>query len=130
MFKKIFTKECIHSILLISQERTVNKTNGIHYFMMSEKQDAIQLLNTAVIKSKEKRINASYEDRLAKICNSPVMSAILIAIDHLAEEEKMSKDQAAISIVETVRELDSIWNDYVLMEGIGKLKDLLKNNMH
>lgn len=98
--------------------------------MMSEKQDAIQLLNTAVIKSKEKRINASYEDRLAKICNSPVMSAILIAIDHLAEEEKMSKDQAAISIVETVRELDSIWNDYVLMEGIGKLKDLLKNNMH
>ena len=98
--------------------------------MMSEKQDAIQLLNTAVIKSKEKRINASYEDRLAKICNSPVMSAILIGIDHLAEEEKMSKDQAAISIVETVRELDSIWNDYVLMEGIGKLKDLLKNNMH
>lgn len=98
--------------------------------MMSEKQDAIQLLNTAVIKSKEKRINASYEDRLAKICNSPVMSAILIGIDHLAEEEKMSKDQAAISIVETIRELDSIWNDYVLMEGIGKLKDLLKNNMH
>jgi hypothetical protein len=54
----------------------------------------------------------------------------LIAVDHLAEEEKMSKDQAAISVVETIRELDSIWNDYVLMEGIGKLKDLLKNNMH
>ncbi len=98
--------------------------------MMSGKQDAIQLLNTAVIKSKEKRINASYEERLAKICNSAVMNSILVAIDHLAEEEKMSKDQAAISIVETVRELDSIWNDYVLMEGIGKLKDLLKNNIH
>lgn len=97
---------------------------------MSENQDAIQLLNTAVIKSKEKRINASYEDRLEKICNSPVMEALLVAIDHLSEQEKMSKDQAAISIVETVRDLDSIWNDYVLMEGIGKLKDLLKKNVH
>jgi len=107
----------------------MNKRNGIHDIMISDKQDAIQLLNTAVIKSKEKRINASYEERLAKICNSPVMSALLVAVDSLAEEEKMSKDQAAISIIESIRELDSIWNDYVLMEGIGKLKDLLKNNI-
>ncbi len=98
--------------------------------MLSDKQDAIQLLNTAVIKSKEKRINACYEDRLAKICNSPVMSALLVAIDHLSEDQKISKDHASVQIVETIRELDSIWNDYVLMEGIGKLKDLLKNNKH
>ena len=107
-FKKIFTKEIIHSILLSHLKHDYK--NGIHDYMMSGKQDAIQLLNTAVIKSKEKRINASYEERLAKICNSAVMNSILVAIDHLAEEEKMSKDQAAISIVETVRELDSIWN--------------------
>lgn len=98
--------------------------------MISDKQDAIQILNTAIVKSKEKRINASYEERLARVCNSPVTNALLVAIDHLAEEEKISKDQAAISLVEAVRELDSIWNDYVLMEGIGKLKDLLKNNIH
>lgn len=103
---------------------------GLIANMISEKQDAIQILNTAIVKSKEKRINASYEERLAKICNSPVMDALLIAIDHLAEQEKLSKDQSAISVVEAVRELDSIWNDYVLMEGIGKLKDLLKNNIH
>lgn len=98
--------------------------------MMSDKQDAIQLLNTAVIKSKEKRINATYEERLAKICNSPVMSALLVAVDHLSEDQKVSKDHAAVQMIETIRELDSIWNDYVLMEGIGKLKDLLKNNIH
>ena len=128
LLKKIFTNVFKHSILP-SHTNELIKENGIHYYMMSGKQDAIQLLNTAVIKSKEKRINASYEERLAKICNSPVMNALLVAVDHLAEEEKMSKDQAAISIIETVRELDSIWNDYVLMEGIGKLKDLLKNNI-
>jgi hypothetical protein len=98
--------------------------------MMSDKQDAIQLLNTAVIKSKEKIINASYEDRLAKICNSPVMNSLLVAVDHLSEQQKISKDHAAVQIIETIRELDTIWNDYVLMEGISKLKDLLKNKTH
>lgn len=98
--------------------------------MMSDKQDAIQLLNTAIIKSKEKKINATYEERLSKVCSSPVMSAILVAVENLSEEQKISKDQASVQIIETIRELDSIWNDYVLMEGIGKLKDLLKNNIH
>lgn len=98
--------------------------------MMSDKQDAIQLLNTAVIKSKEKRINATYEERLAVICNSPVMNALLVAVDFLSEDQKISKDHASVQLIETLRELDSIWNDYVLMEGIGKLKDLLKNNIH
>lgn len=95
---------------------------------MSGKQDAIQLINTAVIKSKEKRINVSYEERLGKICASPVMNALLVAVDHLSEDQKISKDHAAVQLIETIRELDSIWNDYVLMEGIGKLKDLLKTN--
>ena len=98
--------------------------------MMFDKQDAIQLLNTAVIKSKEKKINATYEERLAKISNSPVMDALLVAIEHLSEDQKVSKDHAAVQMIETIRELDSIWNDYVLMEGIGKLKELLKNNIH
>lgn len=97
---------------------------------MSDKQDAIQLLNTAVIKSKEKRINATYEERLSKICQSPVMNALLVAVDHLSEDQKISKDHASVQLIETLRELDSIWNDYVLMEGIGKLKDLLKNKNH
>lgn len=97
--------------------------------MMSDKQDAIQLLNTAVIKSKEKRINATYEERLATICNSPVMNALLVAVDHLSEDQKISKDHASVQLIETLRELDSIWTDYVLMEGIGKLKELLKNNI-
>jgi hypothetical protein len=98
--------------------------------MMLDKQDAIQLLNTAVIKSKEKRINATYEERLDKVCNSPVMNALLAAVDHLSDDQKMSKDHAAVQIIETIRELDSIWNDYILMEGIGKVKELLKSNIH
>ena len=96
----------------------------------SAAQDAVRLLNTAIIKSKEKKINASYEERLAEVCQSPVMSALLVAVNHLSETQNISTYHAAVQIIDTFRELDSIWNDYVLMEGIGKLKTLLKKDVH
>jgi hypothetical protein len=92
--------------------------------------EPIQLLNTAIIKSKEKAINQSYEARLNKICNSPVMGAINKAIAFLAEDQKISRDQAAQLLVESIRELDSVWNDYVVMEGIDRLKQVLKGNIN
>lgn len=95
---------------------------------MSQNQELVQLLNTAIVKSKEKRIDSSYEERLSQVCQRPAIEAISVAIAHLSEIEKISRDQAAIELVETIRELDSIWNDYVLMEGLTKLKDLLSNN--
>ena len=95
--------------------------------MQNENQELIQLLNTAIVKSKEKKIDSSYERRLAEICKQPAVNALAGAISSLAETEKISRDHAALQIVETIRELDSIWNNYVMMEGLGKLKDLLKD---
>jgi len=93
---------------------------------MVENQEFIQLLNTAIVKTKEKKIDSSYEERLTETCKKPAVSALAVAIEQLSEIENISKDQAAMQIVETVRELDSIWSDYVMMEGLSKLKDLLK----
>lgn len=93
--------------------------------MISETQESVQLLNTAIIKSKEKKIDNNFEDRLAEACHSPEMEALSVAITFLAEKQKISRDQAAISLIERMRDLDSIWNDYVMMEGISNLKDLL-----
>lgn len=88
--------------------------------------ESIQLLNTAIIKSKEKRINSSYEERLTKINNSPAIEAINKSISLLAESQKISRDQAALQVIEAMRELDSIWSDYVTMEGIDRLKSMLQ----
>ena len=96
--------------------------------MLSENQESVQLLNTAIIKTKEKKIDSSYEDRLSNTCQTPAVKALSVAIAHLSESEKISRDQAAMKLVETVRELDQIWSDYVMMEGISKLKELLKGN--
>ena len=96
--------------------------------MIFENQESVQLLNTAIIKSKEKKIDNSYEERLTKTCKTPAIEALGVATTHLSEKNKISRDQAAIEIIETVRELDKIWNDYVMMEGMAKLKDVLKNS--
>ena len=93
---------------------------------MIENQESIQLLNTAIIKSKEKDLNGSYEDRLTKICNTSAIKVLSQAISLLSEQDNISRDQAAMQIVQTVRSLDQIWQDYVMMEGISKLKDILQ----
>lgn len=97
---------------------------------MREKIESLQLLNTAIIKTQEKKINVSYEERLKSICNSPVIDAIDVAITHLAETQKISRDQSAVQIIETVMELDALWADYVMMEGIDSIKGLLNKKTH
>ncbi len=91
--------------------------------------DSIQLLNTAIIKSKEKRIDNSYEDRLTKINNSPAIESINKAISLLSDSQKISRDQAALQVIDAIRELDSIWSDYVTMEGIDRLKTMLRGDL-
>ncbi|MFL5783400.1 MAG: hypothetical protein ACJ76H_02250 [Bacteriovoracaceae bacterium] len=90
--------------------------------------ESIQLLNTAIIKSKEKKLNQSFEDRLNQVCNSPVIEVLNKSISQYAETQKISRDQAALQVIEAIRELDSIWNDYVVMEGIDRLKSMLRTS--
>lgn len=85
-------------------------------------QEFVQIINTAIIKSKEKKIDSKFEDRLLQACKSPEVKALTVAITHLAESQKISNDQAAMRIVETVRELDTVWDDYIMLEGITNLK--------
>ncbi len=89
--------------------------------------ESIQLLNTAIIKSKELKISHSFEERLMKLSSSPAVEHLNRSIAQLAESQKISKDQAALLIVESIRELDAIWSDYVLMEGIDRLKSILRS---
>ena len=66
---------------------------------MNPNSDSIQLLNTAIIKSKEKKINIAYEQRLKNICESPVITALEKAIVHLADSEKISRDHFLIKLI-------------------------------
>lgn len=87
--------------------------------------ESVQIINTAIIKSKERSIDLSYEERLRKICASAAFEAINKSISYLAESQKISRDQSAIEIIKTLKELDRVWDDYVMVEGLEKLKQQL-----
>ena len=95
--------------------------------MSSDNQEPIQILNTAIIKSRKKKLDYSYEEKLLKACELPSIKSLAVAITHLSETERISRDQAAVRIVETIRELDNIWSDYMMMEGMSKFKSLFKD---
>ncbi len=90
--------------------------------------DAIQLLNTAIVKSKELKIDDSYEERLKKVCDSPAIEHLNKAIQSLSSSANVTHDQSAQMIIELIRDLDSIWSDYVMMEGIDSLKNMLNTS--
>jgi len=89
--------------------------------------ESIQLINTAILKSKEANLNQEFETELKKHSESPALAALEKAIDHLSESESISRDQAALQLVKFVRDLDKVWTDYVFLEGIDRLKNYLKN---
>ncbi|MBF0206274.1 MAG: hypothetical protein HQK53_05240 [Oligoflexia bacterium] len=93
-----------------------------------DRMESLQLLNTAIIKSKERKMGASYEERLKGVCQSPVIEALEMAVSFLAETQGISRDQSAMQVVETIKELDEIWSDYMMMEGIDCIKGLLSGN--
>ena len=89
------------------------------------RQHIVQLLNTAIVKSKEQTIKSNFQERLNTICDSKAIESIGVAAKHLADGQNISYDQAMCQLIETFRELDSIWSDYVTMEGLNRLKDIL-----
>ncbi len=88
--------------------------------------DFVQVLNTAILKHKQRNIKRGYEDRLKSTCQSPAMKALEVGITYLSENQKISRDQAAIEVIDTFKQLDNIWNDYLVLEGVTNLKKIIK----
>jgi len=95
---------------------------------MDRNREAIQLLNTAILKSKERKVDRSYDKRLGDACEGTEIEAFAVAVAYLSEKQKISRDQAAVNLVDTIKKLDSIWNDYVLLEGMQKIKEALNQD--
>lgn len=88
--------------------------------------ETLQLLNTAVIKRKEKYIRANFEERLRNLQDSPALDILQKAITQLSEQKHVTRDQAALMVIEAVNELENIWSEFIAAEGIDKLKEMLK----
>lgn len=89
---------------------------------------AIQLLNTAILKTCQIKLETEIEEKLTKIADSPAVAALNMAITELSNKNKISKDQAAVEIVSTIKELDQLWTNYLLLEGSDRLKKQLSTD--
>lgn len=88
---------------------------------MSGIDQSTKLFNTAIIATKIPRLS-DYSNQLGTLVQSPAFQAILKAIRDYAVAMNVSEEQAAEEIVQTFRDIDRIWDDYIFQEGLDKLK--------
>ena len=62
-----------HLVDQLEFNQITDRGHGVR--MIFENKESIQLLNTAIIKTKERKIDSSYEDRLHKACSTPAIEA-------------------------------------------------------
>jgi hypothetical protein len=102
--------------------------------MKSTIDNNIKAFNTAIISSKiisnktETQKNKSSTERLTSLIQTNAFHAIIKLIQTYAEENHKTIDEASIEIIQTFREIDEIWNEYIFNEGLNKLKEILKKN--
>ncbi len=54
--------------------------------------------------------------------NSPAFRSILKAAQHLAAKSGVTEKEAAEQIIRTFRKLDTLWSEYLVREGVEKVR--------
>jgi hypothetical protein len=80
-----------------------------------------QIFNTALVSShSEAKPDSAGE--IHALMESPGFSAILQSIQLLAGEQGVSEIEAARELIRTFRRMDRLWTDYLVAEGVERLK--------
>lgn len=93
---------------------------------MSNADHNTKLFNTAIIATKVPT-KTNYSTRLNGLVKTRAFKAIIKSISEYAAESGIPEDQAAEELIQTFREIDSIWDEYIFHEGLEKLKSHLNN---
>lgn len=80
-----------------------------------------RVFNTALVASKVEGVR-DYSAELCAIMESPGFRAILTAVRTLSASEGLTERKAAETIIQTFRRMDRVWGDYLVQEGIDRLK--------
>ncbi len=58
---------------------------------------------------------------LSEIMQSPEFASLLIAAQHLADSQGLTKEEATERLIKTFREIDAIWQQIVVARGLKAL---------
>ena len=87
----------------------------------ASQEELARIFNTAIVATKVEA-SRDYSSELLAAMESPGFKAILSAIKTLSATEGLSERKAAESVIAAFRKVDRLWGDYVLHEGIDRLK--------
>jgi len=80
-----------------------------------------QLFNTALVSTRsEQQLESANE--IHRLMGEPAFAAILQSIQLLAGEQGNSEMEAARDIIRTFRRMDQLWTEYLVAEGVERLK--------
>lgn len=80
-----------------------------------------QVFNSALVTTRSEEINSSTAE-LYQLIEQSAFGAILSAIQTYASEKGVSEVEAAREVIKTFRKIDSIWTQFLLSEGVERLK--------
>lgn len=84
-------------------------------------EDLVRIFNTALVTSRVESGRA-YADEMMDMVQTPAFRAILKAIRDLAAETGVQERLAAEQIIHAFRKMDALWTDYLIQEGVQRLK--------
>lgn len=82
----------------------------------------IKQINAAFVNSHAHGQKEASAQELQRILTSPAIGAILRSIRILSAEQGISEALAADAVVEAMQSLDSIWTQYLIQEGLNRIK--------
>ena len=80
-----------------------------------------QIFNTALVSSFTD-VKPDSAEEIHTLMDSPGFGAILQSIQLLAGEQGISEIDAAGELIRTFRRMDRLWTDYLIAEGVERLK--------
>ncbi len=80
-----------------------------------------QIFNTALVNTRAEE-QTEVTEELYRLMELPAFGCVLKAIQSLAAEQGSSEIDAAREVIRTFRRVDRIWSEYLIQEGVERLK--------
>jgi hypothetical protein len=88
----------------------------------SNQSELTRVFNAALLSTQSDR-KRDFANELYQLVETPAFECILGSIRSLARTTGVSERQAAEQIILTFRRLDSVWSEYVMQEGLDRLRN-------
>lgn len=101
--------------------RAAHSTQSPQQQGMSTPEELTRIFNTALIAT-QTETKRDFSAELYQLTQSSSFKTILSAVRNLSRIQGISERQAAEEVIQTFRKMDEIWSQYLVREGVDRLR--------